>query len=76
MVTILPPDEREALRLRWPAGMRVILRRTTDEYTDLEPGDLGTVTGVDDAGTVHIAWDRGNRLGMILGVDQFEEVRG
>jgi len=46
-------------------GARVVLIRCTDEHTRLEPGTLGTVTGVDDAGTVHVAWDTGARLGMV-----------
>lgn len=45
-------------------GDRVMLVRTTDEHTHLEPGALGTVSLVDDWGTVHIAWDDGSRLGM------------
>jgi Domain of unknown function (DUF4314) len=36
-----------------------------DPYTDLRPGTLGTVDLVDDAGTVHVRWDNGSRLGMV-----------
>lgn len=37
-----------------------------DAYSRLEPGELGTVDLVDDAGTVHVMWDDGHRLGMVL----------
>ncbi|CRK56936.1 hypothetical protein [Alloactinosynnema sp. L-07] len=43
---------------------RVELVNTTDAHTDLKPGDQGTVTFVDDMGTVHIRWDNGSSLGM------------
>jgi Domain of unknown function (DUF4314) len=46
-------------------GARVRLVRTTDMWTKLRPGALGTVTGTDDAGTVHVAWDSGSRLGVL-----------
>lgn len=45
-------------------GRRIILRRCTDEYTTLMPGDEGTISFVDDAGTVHVNWDSGSRLGL------------
>ena len=36
---------------------------------DLKPGMLGTVTHVDDIGTIHVAWDCGSSLGVVFGVD-------
>ncbi len=50
-------------------GERVELIHSTDELTDLEPGARGTVIGVDDMGTVRVAWDCGSRLGLVPGVD-------
>jgi Domain of unknown function (DUF4314) len=46
-------------------GDRVRLVACTDEHTRLEPGALGTVSFIDDLGTVHVAWDSGARLGMV-----------
>lgn len=43
---------------------RVELVSTNDKHTELQPGDQGTVTFVDDLGTVHIRWDNGSTLGM------------
>ena len=45
-------------------GRRVRLIRCNDSYTKLEPGTLGTVSLVDDAGTVHVNWDNGSVLGL------------
>jgi hypothetical protein len=57
------------------AGERVELVRTSDPYTRLQPGARGTVTYVDDLGTVHVAWDSGSRLGLMPGEDEFRVVR-
>lgn len=45
-------------------GLRIMLVRTDDPYTELRPGDLGTVANVDGIGTLHVCWDRGSHLGM------------
>ncbi|GAA1997266.1 DUF4314 domain-containing protein [Microbacterium pumilum] len=50
-------------------GARICLIATTDEYTRLEPGAMGTVELIDDAGTVHVHWDTGETLGLIPGED-------
>lgn len=54
------------------AGRRVRLTRCTDEWTTLAPGDEGTVTFMDDAGTLHIRWDNGSRLGLVADEDRWE----
>ena len=55
-------------------GQKVKLIYTLDAYTDLIPGDLGTVSHIDDAGTVFVNWDNGSGLGLIPGIDVFEIV--
>lgn len=55
-------------------GKRVRVVRCNDEWSELEPGTEGTVSNVDDAGTVHVNWDTGSRLGLIPGVDEYELV--
>ena len=50
-------------------GDRIRLVRCTDEWTRLKPGLLGTVTLIDDCGTVHVAWDCGSTLGLVPGED-------
>ncbi|MGV3103826.1 DUF4314 domain-containing protein [Rothia sp. 32237D007AR] len=53
-------------------GTRIRLISTSDPYTALTPGDVGTVELVDDVGTVHVAWDSGSHLGLIPGEDTFK----
>jgi len=52
-------------------GDRVVLVYTSDPYTKLQPGAQGTVSAIDDAGTVHVQWDSGSGLGLIPGEDRF-----
>ena len=65
------PSEKivEELRKEYPKGTRVALVKMDDPYSKLVPGDKGTVKGVDDAGTIHVRWDRGSSLGVAYGED-------
>jgi hypothetical protein len=47
-------------------GDRVALVHCTDTATRLKAGDLGTVRRVDSLGTIHVDWDSGSTLGIIL----------
>lgn len=62
--------ERIVLRNMYPPGCRVELEEMeADPYVKLNPGDLGTVQFVDDAGQIHVSWDCGHSLAMVFGVD-------
>jgi hypothetical protein len=45
-------------------GRRLALVKCNDSFSDLKPGDEGTVALVDDAGTLHVNWDSGKNLGL------------
>ncbi|MBR0160348.1 MAG: DUF4314 domain-containing protein [Oscillospiraceae bacterium] len=63
-------DTIEALRKQYPEGCRVELVSMNDPYNALLlPGCKGTVTGVDDIGTIHVNWDCGSSLGVCYGED-------
>ena len=64
------------LKEYYTAGTRVILIRMSDPYTNLRQGDRGTVTMVDDIGTVHVNWDRGSTLGVVFGEDECWRIEG
>lgn len=56
------------LRKKYPVGCRVML----DKMEDVQAppiGTLGTVRGVDDAGSIAVAWDNGSSLYVLLDVD-------
>ena len=65
----LTPEKLADLRRRYYSGCRVKLICMNDPYRDLKAGSMGTVTHVDDIGTIHVAWDCGSTLGVVYGVD-------
>ena len=66
----IKPDELADLRSHYPKGCRVKLIRMNDPYSlDLKAGSMGTVTHVDDIGTIHVAWDCGYTLGVVYNED-------
>ena len=70
------PEMLKQLREYYKPGTRVMLIRMSDPYTDLRQGDRGTVSMVDDIGIVHVNWDRGSTLGVVLGEDECKRIEG
>ena len=71
------PSERivSALRDQFSTGSRVELTHMDDPYAGkLHEGCLGTVTSVDDAGTILVAWDCGSSLGVVYGEDSCSRI--
>lgn len=67
------PNERQlqTLRERYPAGTRIRMNHMDDPYSPIQPGTIGSVDYIDDAGNVHMKWDNGRTLSLIEGVDDF-----
>lgn len=64
-----------SLRERFPKGCRVELTHMSDPWnTKLTEGCKGTVTSVDDIGTIHVAWDCGSSLGVVYGEDSCRRI--
>ena len=61
-------EEVARIRAKYPAGAKVRLLSMSDPQSP-PAGTIGTVLGVDDVATVHIAWSNGSTLGIIDGVD-------
>ena len=62
------------LRLRYPKGCRVELVYMEDPYTTLRSGAKGTVSLVDDIGTIFVDWEDGSHLGVAYGVDRVRKI--
>ena len=61
------------LRTAYPPGTRVKLIKMDDEQAPPK-GTLGTVRGVDDAGSIMVSWDNGSGLNVVYGEDIIEKV--
>ena len=61
------------LRTAYPPGTRVKLIKMDDEQAPPK-GTLGTVRGVDDAGSIMVSWDNGSGLNVVYGEDIVEKV--
>ena len=58
----------EGLRRRYKPGTRVELLRMDDVQAP-PIGTKGTVLGVDDIGSIMVAWDNGSGLSVAYGAD-------
>ena len=73
------PSKEVVQRIRetYPVGCRVeLIGMGPDPYSKLERGCQGTVSHVDDTGTVFVSWDCGSGLGMVYGEDRILRIDG
>ncbi len=69
-----PPKEIvERIRREYPTGTRVQLIKMDDVQAP-PIGTLGTVQGVDDIGSILVAWDTGSGLAVAYGEDLCRKV--
>ena len=68
------PNEQEVavLRQKYPHGTMLRLIRMVNDPNPIEPGAVGEVDFIDDAGNIHMIWRNGGSLSLIDGVDDFE----
>lgn len=59
----------EELKEQYPVGSRVELTKM-DDLQAPPIGTKGTVLGVDDIGSIMVAWDNGSLLNVVYGVDK------
>lgn len=64
----------ERLRKQYPAGTRVELVRMEDVQAP-PIGTRGTVTGVDDIGSIMVDWDNGGSLNVVYGEDCCQKIK-
>ena len=67
------PEMLERLRKEYPVGTRVELVRM-DDCQAPPAGTHGTVTGIDDTGSLLMRWDNGCGLNVIYGVDVVKKI--
>lgn len=73
-MTNIHSETLKQLKEYYTPGMRVMLIRMSDPYSNLRKGNRGTVTLVDDIGTIHVNWDCGSSLGVVFGEDECRRI--
>lgn len=66
-------EEVRTIKETYRPGMRIRLL-SMDDIQAPPIGTEGTVIGVDDIGSVMVAWDNGSSLNAIPGIDEIEIV--
>ena len=66
----------DRIKAQYPAGCRVELIIMNDPYRPMPEGLKGTVSYVDDTGTIHVHWDNGSSLGVVYGEDYCRRISG
>ena len=65
---VISKEALQSLRERFPQGTRVELVKMDDPPAP-PIGTKGTVKGVDDIGSIMVAWDSGGSLNVVYGED-------
>lgn len=65
----------EKAKATYLSGMRVCLLKMDDAQAPAV-GTEGTEIGVDDTGSVMVAWGNGSSLNVLIGVDYIEIIGG
>ena len=66
---MISKEALQTLRERFPKGTRVELLQMDDPQAP-PIGTKGTVRGVDDIGSIMVAWDNGCGLSVVWGEDE------
>ncbi len=66
--------QTERYKAAFPPGTRIVLLHMGNDPRPVEDNVRGTVTAVDDVGTLHCAFDNGRALGIIPGEDFFRKL--
>ena len=70
-----PMNKNTLKRLRdeFSQGIRVELVQMDDPQAP-PAGTMGTVTGVDDTGSILVNWDSGSSLNVLYGIDKIKRL--
>lgn len=67
----MKPNAVQAIKEKYPAGTRIMLRKMNDPSALVEERMMGTVVYVDDQTQLDMQWDNGRTLSLVPGVDDF-----
>lgn len=66
--------QAEQYKTAYPPGTRIVLLHMGNDPRPVEDNVRGTVTAVDDAGTLHCVFDNGRAIGIIPDADSFRKL--
>ena len=69
-------EEIKAIKEKYVTGSKLELVKMYDYINSVTAGTTGVVINVDDIGTIHVAWENGSTLGLVVGVDEFKIIEG
>lgn len=65
-------EKVKIIKEKYVVGTKLELIKMYDYINPVKKGITGVVTNVDDTGTIHVAWENGSTLGLVVGVDEFK----
>ena len=65
--------DKEYVEKLYPIGTRVELEYMDDPFA-VPSGTKGVVSFIDDVGQLHIDWENGSSLALVVGVDKFHRI--
>ncbi len=65
-------EEIKHIKEKYVKGTKVELTKMYDLVNPVQKGTKGTVDFVDDIGTIHVNWETGSTLGLVVGIDEFK----
>lgn len=67
-------DILNRLKERYPVGTQVELIHMNDPYVSMPSGLKGTVSAIDDTGTIFVNWENRSYLGVVYGEDSIRKI--
>lgn len=65
-------EEVKEIKNRYKEGTKVELIKMYDYINAVPTGTKGIIDYIDDIGTLHIIWENGSTLGLVIGADEFK----
>jgi hypothetical protein len=72
----MDPTELAKLRAEYPKGTNIKLIEMINDLAPVPSRTTGSVTEVDDTGSIHVEWENGRTLAIIPGTDKFTKIEG
>lgn len=67
-------EDLEQLKKEYPTGTKIVMDADIDDPQPIKKGEVGTIDFIDDEGQIHMRWNNGRTLAIVVGVDKFHKV--